>query len=164
MIWTHIYARRCSRCVSVRVTAPVANSSQPQQESRASYFPAIRIGHSCVPHSIMLRKLSPSDMRTLRVGDVLAPFATQPHTQPAVQGIFVAMFSVDVAADVLLTALLCTSLHKSRSNILRWGSSTHVLLLLQCSETPRMYGFLNLLVVYTIRTGTSLLSVHINVY
>ncbi|KAI0728025.1 hypothetical protein C8Q72DRAFT_414982 [Fomitopsis betulina] len=66
--------------------------------------------------SIMLRKLSPSDMRTLR-------------------GIFVAMFSVDVAADVLLTALLCTSLHKSRSNILR------------------MYGFLNLLVVYTIRTG-----------
>ncbi|KAH9931924.1 uncharacterized protein B0H18DRAFT_70567 [Fomitopsis serialis] len=49
--------------------------------------------------------------------------------------LFTAMFSVGIAADVILTAMLCVALHKSRSGLKRTNS------------------IINLLIMYSIKTG-----------
>ncbi|TFY63410.1 hypothetical protein EVJ58_g3269 [Rhodofomes roseus] len=53
----------------------------------------------------------------------------------SIENLFTAMFSVGIAADVILTAMLCATLHRSRSGLQRTDS------------------VINLLIMYTIRTG-----------
>jgi len=84
------------------------------------------------------------------------------HDQPSFQAIdspsftdiqhnlFTAMFSVGIAADVILTAMLCVALHKSRSGLKRCARSNARR---SINALRRTNSIINLLIMYTIKTG-----------